>query len=236
MSEATWRKRSGICRQLAAVDGGTVVARGLNSRLAVEVASHLPVPLAVARPFLLHDNEQENLTGGWGRLRDPAEAPRYETVRRLCKKYAEDGFILDVGCSQGILQEGLAYSRYVGIDSHEQTVHRAAAKADDRTAFHHATADSYQPDQPPDAVVFNEVLYYLPHPLKTVQRYAHLLAPGGVLIVSLYLRTWATRRMLRQISNLFPVSESAVTTSHPRLAWRADVYRPRSKSRIFENR
>ena len=215
---------------------GTVVARGLNSRLAVEVASHLPVPLAVARPFLLHDNEQENLTGGWGRLRDPAEAPRYETVRRLCKKYAEDGFILDVGCSQGILQEGLAYSRYVGIDSHEQTVHRAAAKADDRTAFHHASADSYQPDQPPDAVVFNEVLYYLPHPLKTVQRYARLLAPGGVLIVSLYLRTWATRRMLRQISNLYPVSESAVTTSHPRLAWRADVYRPRSKSRIFKRR
>ena len=209
---------------------GTVVARGLNSRLAVEIASHLPVPLAVARPFLLHDNEQENLTGGWRRLRDPAESPRYETVRRLCEKYAQDGFILDVGCSQGILQEGLAYSRYVGIDSHEQTVLRAAAIADDRTSFQQATADSYQPDQPPDAVVFNEVLYYLPHPLKTVQRYASLLAPGGVLIVSLYLRTWATRRMLRQISKLYPVLESAVTTSQTQLAWIANVYRPRSKS------
>jgi trans-aconitate methyltransferase len=182
--------------------------------------------LAVARPFLLHDNEQENLSGGWGRLRDPAESPRYETVRQLCEKYARNGFILDVGCSQGILQEGLAYSRYVGIDSHEQTIHRAVAKADDRTSFQPATADSYRPDEPPDAVVFNEVLYYLPDPLKTVQRYAGLLAPGGVLIVSVYVRTWATRRMLRQISKLYPVSESAATTSQAQLAWIANVYRP----------
>jgi SAM-dependent methyltransferase len=215
---------------------GTVVARGLNSRLAVEIASRLPVPLAVARPFLLHDNEQENLIGGWGRLRDPAESPRYETVRRLCEKYARDGFVLDVGCSQGILQEGLAYSRYVGIDSHEQTVLRAAIKADDRTSFEQATADTYRPDQPPDAVVFNEMLYYLPNPLKTVQRYANLLAPGGVLIVSVYLRTWATRRMLRQISKLYPVSDCAVTTSRPQLAWIANVYRPRSKPHPFERR
>jgi trans-aconitate methyltransferase len=200
----------------------------LNSRLAIEIGTRLPVPLAVARPFLLHDNEQENLSGGWGRLRNPAESPRYETVRRLCEKYAQDGFILDVGCSQGILQEALAYSRYVGIDSHEPTVLGAAAKADHRTSFEHATADSYRPDQPPDAVVFNEVLYYLPHPLSTVQRYASLLASGGVLIVSVYLRTWATRRMLRQISKLYPVCESAVTTSHAYLAWMTNVYRPSS--------
>jgi trans-aconitate methyltransferase len=184
----------------------------------------------VARPFLRRDNEQENLSGGWGRLRDPAESPRYETIRRLCDDYAHDGFILDVGCSQGILQEGLAYSRYVGIDSHEQTVLRAAAKADHRTSFQQATADSYEPDQPPDAVVFNEVLYYLPHPLNTVQRYASLLAAGGVLIVSVYLRSWATRRMLRQISKLYPVADSAVTTSRPELAWIANVYRPHSNS------
>lgn len=135
----------------------------------------------MARPFLLHDNEQENLSGGWGRLRDPAEWPRYETVRQLCEKYARNGFILDVGCSQGILQEGLAYSRYVGIDSHEQTILRAAAKADDRTSFHPATADSYRPDEPPDAIVFNEVLYYLPDPPRPCSATPASLRPAGRL-------------------------------------------------------
>jgi 2-polyprenyl-3-methyl-5-hydroxy-6-metoxy-1,4-benzoquinol methylase len=204
----------------------TLVARAVESKLAVGLGSYLPVPLELAQSFLLRDNEKENRKDGWNRLRDASESVRYEAVRGLIEKYVRHGFVLDVGCSQGILQEGLAYGRYVGIDSFAEPILRAAVKSDDRTAFHHADGSSYVPDQPPDAVVLNEVLYYLPEPLAVVTHYANVLAPGGVLIVSVYSRAWAMRRLLRQISSRFPLVESSTVNSHSHLAWTLTVFRP----------
>jgi 2-polyprenyl-3-methyl-5-hydroxy-6-metoxy-1,4-benzoquinol methylase len=204
----------------------TLVARAVESKLAVGLGSYLPVPLELAQSFLLRDNERENRKDGWNRLRDASESVRYEAIRGLIEKYVRHGFVLDVGCSQGILQEGLTYGRYVGIDSFAEPILRAAVKSDERTAFHHADGASYVPDQPPDAVVLNEVLYYLPEPLDVVTHYATLLAPGGVLIVSVYSRAWAMRRLLRQISSRFPRVESSTVNSHSHLAWTVTVFRP----------
>jgi trans-aconitate 2-methyltransferase len=120
----------------------------------------------------------------------------------------------------------------VGIDSHADAIARASAShrqpglSDHPTSFHHADADTFQPDQPPDAVVFNEVLYYLPRPLKTVERYARLLAPGGVLIVSLYEQSWATRRMLRQLRSTFGTREHLVVRGSTHHAWTITAFRP----------
>ena len=204
----------------------TLVARAVESKLAVGLGSYLPVPLELAQSFLVRDNERENRKDGWNRLRDARESVRYQAVRGLVEKYVRHGFVLDVGCSQGILQEGLTYGRYVGIDSYAEPILRAAVKSDERTAFHHADGSSYVPDQPPDAVVLNEVLYYLPKPLAVVSHYANLLAPGGVLIVSVYSRAWAMRRLLRQISSRFPLAESSTVNSHSHLAWTVTVFRP----------
>ena len=55
-------------------------------------------------------------------------------------------------------------------------------------------------DQPPDAVVMNEVIYYLPDPIAAVEHHARRLAPGGVVIVSIYARTWSSRRLLRALA------------------------------------
>ena len=204
----------------------TLVARAVESKLAVGLGSYLPVPLELAQSFLLRDNERENRKDGWNRLRDARESVRYQAVRGLVEKYVRHGFVLDVGCSQGILQEGLTYGRYVGIDSYAEPILRAAVKSDERTAFHHADGSSYVPDQPPDAVVLNEVLYYLPEPLAVVTHYANLLAQGGVLIVSVYSRAWAMRRLLRQISSRFPLVESSTVNSNSHLAWTVTVFRP----------
>jgi 2-polyprenyl-3-methyl-5-hydroxy-6-metoxy-1,4-benzoquinol methylase len=204
----------------------TLIARAVESKLAVGLGSYLPVPLGLAHSFLLRDNERENRNDGWNRLRDAKESVRYQAVRELIEKYVRDGFVLDVGCSQGILQEGLTYGRYVGIDSFAEPILRAAVKSDERTAFHHADGSSYVPDQPPDAVVLNEVLYYLPEPLAAVTHYANWLAPGGVLIVSVYARAWAMRRLLRQISSRFRLVESSTVSSHSHLAWTVAVFRP----------
>jgi 2-polyprenyl-3-methyl-5-hydroxy-6-metoxy-1,4-benzoquinol methylase len=207
--------------------GRTLVARAVASKLAVGLGSYLPVPLELVHPFLLRDNEKENRKDGWNRLRDARESVRYQAVRGVIEKYVRDGFVLDVGCSQGILQEGLKYGRYVGIDSFEEPILRASVKSDERTAFQHADGSSYVPDQQPDAVVLNEVLYYLPEPLAAATRYANSLAPGGVLIVSVYSRAWAMRRLLRQLSSRFPLVESSTVNSHSYLAWTISVFRPR---------
>ena len=107
--------------------------------------------------------------------------------------------MLDLGCSQGILQEGLTYRRYVGVDRYAPALSRAQGRGEVLTAFVSADVVTFEPDEPPDAVVLNEVLYYLPHPVRVVERYARLLAPGGVVVVSCYARTWPTRHLLRRL-------------------------------------
>ncbi len=204
----------------------TVAARALDSRIVMRAVSHLPVPLALARPFLVRDNRQENAAGGWSRLHAPSESARYRAVRALCEAYARDGFVLDVGCSQGILAEGLTYARYVGIDSYAEPLHPASARADAVTSFCQENADTFMPDQPPDVVVFNEVLYYLRRPAATVDRYATLVAPGGVLVVSLYLHSWATRRLLRRLAARYRVCAQHVVAGESQLAWVVTAFRP----------
>lgn len=205
----------------------TLVHRVLG-RAGATVLNHLPVPLPVARLGMLGENAVENRRGGWDRLRDGSEDRRYRTVRLMLNRHARDGFVLDVGCSQGILQEGLGYRRYVGVDHHAPTVHRAqAGKGDARTAFVHADAAAYVPDEAPDAVVFSEVLYYLAQPVRVVERYAGLLAPGGVVLVSCYARTWPTRRLLQRLTRRLDVVEGTRVVAEPH-AWDVAVLRPRA--------
>lgn len=194
---------------------------------AVAVLDRLPVPLALARLLMLVENAVENARGGWDRLRDDAEAARYRAVRAAVERHAPDGFVLDAGCSQGILQEGLGYRRYVGVDRFAPALRRARGAGDPATTFVAADAARYVPDEPPDAVVLNEVLYYLPRPLRVAERYAALLAPGGVLVVCCYARTWPTRRLLARLRRrLDPVaSERVVAGPH---AWEVVVLRPRA--------
>jgi 2-polyprenyl-3-methyl-5-hydroxy-6-metoxy-1,4-benzoquinol methylase len=204
----------------------TVAARVVGGRAAGFLVTHLPVPLSLARPFLLRDNTLENRAGGWARLAAPAETARYDAIRAACRAYADDGSILDVGCSRGLLQAGLSYSRYLGIDSHEEPLVHARPRADERTSFLRADADTYVPPHRLDAVVFNEVLYYLPRPVETVERLAQHLAPGGVLVVSM-CRAWATGRIVRQLAGLFPVVQARQVAGPSSLTWTVAVLRPR---------
>jgi SAM-dependent methyltransferase len=202
-------------------------ARRLLGSAVVSVLDRLPVPLPVARVPMLMENAVENARGGWGRLRDAGEADRYRAVRAAVERHAPDGFVLDVGCSQGILQEGLTYRRYVGVDRYAPALRRARGADTPETTFVAADASRFVPDAPPDAVVFNEVLYYLPRPVQTVERYARLLAPGGVVVVSCYARTWPTRRLLRRLSRRLAVVESERVVTGPH-AWEVAVLRPRA--------
>jgi 2-polyprenyl-3-methyl-5-hydroxy-6-metoxy-1,4-benzoquinol methylase len=203
---------------------GTLFGRLLQSAPVVALISVAPVPLPVVRSLLQRDNARENARDSWHRLRHGQEAARYDSVRRMTERYAGDGFVLDVGCSQGILQEGLTYARYVGVDSFAESIRIASAKSDDRTSFVLGDGSRYLADQPPDAVVLNEVVYYLAEPIAAVLHHARQLAPEGVVIVSVFSRSWATRRLLRQLAaRLEPVDSRTVTSGH--LSWTVVAYR-----------
>lgn len=197
------------------------------ARGAIGALNLVPIPLSVARVTMLLENAIENACGGWGRLRDAGEADRYAAVRAAVQRHAPDGFVLDVGCSQAILQEGLAYRRYVGIDRYAPALDQARGAGSGQTAFVCADAVTFVPDEAPDAVVLNEVLYYLPHPVRVVERYAGLLAPGGVVVVSCYARTWPTRRLLTRLARRLDLVESVQVVVEPH-AWNVAVLRPRS--------
>jgi 2-polyprenyl-3-methyl-5-hydroxy-6-metoxy-1,4-benzoquinol methylase len=217
MGEAARRKR-----QRAA---DTLVAQLMGSRPAVELLSVAPVPLFVVRSVLMRDNARENRKDSWQRLRAVHEAARYQAVRSVTERYAANGFVLDVGCSQGILQEGLRYGRYLGVDNFEESIALAKPKSDSRTQFVCADGSSFVADAPPNAVVMNEVIYYLPNPMGAVEHHAHRLAPGGVLIVSIYAKTWSSRRLLRAMAARLELVESSLVKSG-HLAWTVAVFRP----------
>jgi 2-polyprenyl-3-methyl-5-hydroxy-6-metoxy-1,4-benzoquinol methylase len=203
----------------------TFVAQLMRSRMAVGLLSAAPVPLVLMRSILVRDNARENRKDSWQRLRERSEAARYQVVRNVTERYARDGFVLDIGCSQGILQEGLTYGRYLGVDNCEQSIVIARAKSDERTQFLCADGSDFIADQRPDAVVLNEVIYYLPDPIGAVQHHARQLATDGVLIISIYARTWSSRRLLRAIAARLELVESSLVISD-HLAWTVAVYRP----------
>jgi 2-polyprenyl-3-methyl-5-hydroxy-6-metoxy-1,4-benzoquinol methylase len=203
----------------------TFVAQLMRSRMAVGLLSAAPIPFFLVRSILARDNAQENRQDSWQRLRGRSEAARYSAVRSVTERYARYGFVLDIGCSQGILQEGLRYGRYLGIDNCEQSVLLARPKCDRWTQFVCADGSDFVADQPPNAVVMNEVIYYLPDPIAAVEHHARQLAPGGVVIVSIYARTWSSRRLLRAISARLELVESNLIRSG-HLAWTVAAYRP----------
>ncbi len=204
----------------------SLVGRLMDSRAAVAVMDVLPIPLAVLRPWMLRDNAAENQLDGWGRLRAPMEAARYVAVRSMIEAYAPAGFVLDLGCSQGILLEGLTYRRYLGVDNYPEVIAGAQAQTDQRTAFVCADLTTFDPDVPPNATVLNEVLYYLDDPVGTVLQQAGRLAAGGVVIVSIYARAWSSRRLISQLAGRLDLVETRIIRSG-HLAWTVAAFRPR---------
>ena len=204
----------------------TLVQRLVASRPAVMIMSAAPVPLPVVRRILQRDNARENRLDSWQRLRADSELARYDAVRRMVERHAGAGSVLDIGCSQGILAEGLRCAHYLGVDSYAAAIRIASRREDAATRFVVGDATTFVPPRPVDAVVLNEVLYYLPDPLAAVRHHARSLRPGGVVIVSVFAQAWSTRRLLRQIAaELDQIEVEQVRSGH--LAWTVTAYRPR---------
>jgi 2-polyprenyl-3-methyl-5-hydroxy-6-metoxy-1,4-benzoquinol methylase len=107
----------------------------------------------------------------------------------------ESPAILDVGCGGGTLISALSsFSRYVGTDvsAHAIAIARAdpdlaPAMATGRVSLEASDLREYRPAGAFDAIVFNEVLYYLHSEtaIAEVERYAKFLEQNGIICISL---------------------------------------------------
>jgi predicted TPR repeat methyltransferase len=100
--------------------------------------------------------------------------------------------LLDIGCAAGTLVDVLdeSFVRYDGVDISEVAIQQAKgiSRSEMRRRTHFVISDLtiFQPDTAFDAIVFNEVLYYLSlkDAIAQVDRYSRHLSPGGVIAVS----------------------------------------------------
>ena len=103
--------------------------------------------------------------------------------------------VLDIGCAGGTLAPALhSFSRYLGTDVSSVAIVSAKAMVaqvlpERQSDITLKTADlrNFDPDETFDAVLFNEVLYYLKtdQALAQVRRFADKLTPGGLIVVSM---------------------------------------------------
>ena len=115
------------------------------------------------------------------------ERPFAELVARVRTRDARS--VVDLGCGPGTatvqLLERWPAARVVGVDSSPAMLARAARVARaPRLCFEQADLTTWEPDEPPDVVVANAVLQWVPDHVEVIGRFAALLAPGGSLALA----------------------------------------------------
>jgi 2-polyprenyl-3-methyl-5-hydroxy-6-metoxy-1,4-benzoquinol methylase len=141
---------------------------------------------------------------------------------------------LDTGCGQGVLLRRLpnsCYSKYVGIDLSVSAISVAQHHANDHSTFLAADCEEYLPTEQFDVIVFNEVLCCLGDPLRTVDRYARSLNPGGLLLVSLCTAGRGTDTVLSGLKRAYAtVDEVRIVHSGRKVSWLCTALRPKARS------
>lgn len=114
--------------------------------------------------------------------------PFFDLIARIGA--TEPGYVADLGCGPGNLTQVLARrwpgAEVDGVDNSPEMIAAAAAAADDgRPRFVLADVREWQPERPPDVLVCNAVLQWVPDHHDLLLRWAAMLAPGGWLAFQL---------------------------------------------------
>ena len=150
------------------------------------------------------------------------ELLRYSALAGLVHHFFPDGHshILDVGCGTGLFRHHLRYypfGSYEGIDLSDVAITeaKAAYQHDARTVFRQGDVATYPcAGATFDLVILQEILYYFEHPKSIVDRYAEALAPGGILLMSLY-QDWPAKAMAieQQLAEDYALLDKTTATS-----------------------
>jgi 2-polyprenyl-3-methyl-5-hydroxy-6-metoxy-1,4-benzoquinol methylase len=178
--------------------------------------------------------EAQYAAGKWDFLAELSELARFSVLAGYICHLKPGGSVLDTGCGQGVLLRRLqtsSYSKYVGIDLSESAIAVAQQHANARSTFLAADCEEYLPAQQFDVIVFNEVLCCLHDPLRTVQRYARALNPGGILLVSLCTAGRGTGEVLSGLKQAYAIiDEVRVEHSGRKVSWVCTALRTEARS------
>ncbi|MGA2114624.1 MAG: class I SAM-dependent methyltransferase [Bryobacteraceae bacterium] len=154
------------------------------------------------------DWEVQYARGDWAYMSGLEEQNRYSVIVGYLQQLKASRAILDVGCGEGLLFKRIkpyGYCRYVGIDIAEAAIAKLSQEQTSTAVFLRAEAETYLPQGLFDAIVFNEVLYYLTDPLGVVQQYAGRLNRGGILLIETYASSLRALAILRQLKACYRV-------------------------------
>lgn len=160
--------------------------------------------------------DREYVSGFGDRLEAPENLEHYRMLVEFMVDAGKNQRILDVGCGEGLLLdclEGCGYQKYVGIDFSEVALRNASKRANAKTSFVNGPAESFSPDDLFESIVFNELLYCLTDPLRVIRRYERFLAPGGVMLVSLFTKTERIQLLAAEVSRKFTVTRHAAVAN-----------------------
>ncbi|MBS0630938.1 MAG: class I SAM-dependent methyltransferase [Verrucomicrobia bacterium] len=169
-------------------------------------------------------------SGRWERLKAPQEAARLDACATLLRRHVPGGRLLEIGCGEALLQQRLAsgdFSRFVGVDISAVAIERARVITANDPRVTYLTADMRELElaEKFDAVIFTESIYYVPDPAAVLRRYARLLDPDGVFVVSIF----QNKRGAEAWAQIHPVTTvvDRTTTTNAAGSWDCEVLRLR---------
>ena len=169
----------------------------------------------------------EYAAGDWSRLRALDELAHHSVLAGYMRTFAPGGAVLEVGCGDGLLCDHIsaACGSYLGIDFAEP-VRLAATRTNASTTFEVADMHEFTTTARFDVIIFDESLYYYQDQLSGLQRFAAMLAPGGVLLVSMH-QTARTAAVWARIAESFESIDEVVVTNRNAVSWTIKALAPR---------
>lgn len=189
--------------------------------------TYLRAPFGIGRPQAVTQWDDEYAGGKWRKLDSAAQLGHYALIAGYVGHFfATPPSIVDVGCGHGRLYELLRrtpYRRYVGLDISPEAIRQAtAAFARDDTRFEVASFEAWRPDEPFDVVIFNESIYYAKDPVRELERWVELLAPGGMVVLSI-VQSSMNAGVARRIRRRFAVAHLSRVRNELGETWEVSV-------------
>lgn len=114
---------------------------------------------------------------------DPYSSHR--CIPELVRRYSPPGRVLDVGCDEGFAARDLVNHGFqvCGIDKNPVALEKATCY------YQHTVLADVENERPPldgpfDVIIFADILEHMRDPVTVFRHFAELLAPGGLVVVS----------------------------------------------------